>query len=309
MDIKGTRSIIAAVPLAECLRLPAILDGRLFRRNVRQFLGTSNKVNRGLLSTIRGERPRDFFFFHNGITALCEKFELSEDRTRLILEDLSVVNGCQSLATIYSASESVRKVPANEAFILFRFYEIPQRDLADKISTYTNSQTAVKPRDLRSNDQVMISLKRAYEAAFSDAQFITQRGTVRDPSKDAEKVVDCAELAKAMMAWQCQRPNNAHNEKKLFDEHYKTLFRPDYNPQSILALQTWLSAIERQWQNLSLRDELKAGKSYVRLHLLYAVSSLIAYASGQGDKVSYPSATLAIARQFSADVLPWQLTV
>ncbi len=174
---------------------------------------------------------------------------------------------------------------------------------AGSISTYTNSQTAVKARDLRSNDQIMIGLKRAYESAFGDGQFITQRGTARDPSKDAAKVVDCAELARALMSWQCQRPNNAHNEKRLFDDYYKKLFQPDYNPVSVLALQTWLSAIERHWQNLSLRDELKAGKSYVRLHLLYAASSLIAHASEQGDKVAHPSATLSIAQFHAVDVL------
>jgi hypothetical protein len=303
-DMQGTRCVIAAVPLIECLKLPGIQDGRLFRKNVRQFLGSNNKVNRGLRATLNGERVRDFFFYHNGITALCQKFELSDDGTRLRLHDLSVVNGCQSLATIYSASERIRSLPASAAQVLFRFYEIPQRDLADRISTFTNSQSTVKPRDLRSNDQVMLSLKRAYETVYRDGLFITQRGTTRPADKDADKTVDCAEFAKAVMAWQCQRPNIAYNEKRLFDEYYKTLFRQEYDPASILALQTWLNAIERAWPNLALNDALKAGKSYVRFHVLYSISSLIAHASGQGDKVPHPSATMVQAKQYADEILP-----
>ncbi len=302
--MQGTRSVIAAISLRECLKIPGITDGRLFRKNVRQSLGANNKVNRGLRATINGERVRDFFFYHNGVTAICQLFEVSEDRTSLILKDLSVVNGCQSLTTIYAASQRIRTLPEEEAQILFRFYEIPQRELADRISVNTNSQSAVKPRDLRSNDRVMLSLKKAFESRYPDGFLITQRGTQRPPDRDVNKTVDCAELAKAMMAWQCQRPNTAYNEKRLFDDHYKTLFRAGYSPESILALQTWLNQIDSAWANLSLNDALKAGKSYVRFHVLYAISSLIALANKQGDKVPHPSATLMIAQQYAGDILP-----
>ena len=304
IEFQGTRCVIAAVSLRECLLIPGITDGRLFRKNVRQFLGSSNKVNRGLRETLLGDRARDFFFYHNGITALCQRLTLSVDRSRITLEDLSVVNGCQSLATIYSSSQRVHSLPESEAHILFRFYEIPQRDLADRISIFTNSQSTVKPRDLRSNDRAMLSLKKAYELRYPDGFFITQRGMTRPADKDATKTVDCADLAKALMAWECQRPNIAYNEKRLFDEYYKTLFKPDYNPEAILALQTWMNALEAAWTNLPLNDALKAGKSYTRFHLLYAISTLIAHASGQGDKVPLPAATLTIAQQYANDMLP-----
>ena len=50
---------------------------------------------------------RDFFFSHNGITAICNQMELTDDRT-LRVKGVSVVNGCQSLNTILSCSEKVR---------------------------------------------------------------------------------------------------------------------------------------------------------------------------------------------------------
>ena len=39
-------TVIAVLPLTECLKFPGITDGRLFAKNVRQSLGSNNKVNR-----------------------------------------------------------------------------------------------------------------------------------------------------------------------------------------------------------------------------------------------------------------------
>ena len=43
----------------------------------------------------------------------------------LSVKELNVVNGCQSLSTIFSYSELAKK--ADNAYIMFRFYEIQQR--------------------------------------------------------------------------------------------------------------------------------------------------------------------------------------
>src|SRR5207248_3051842 len=115
MDLPGARTVIAAVPLRECLNLPGITDGKLFAKNVRQSLGSSNKVNRELSKTIHSDKVRDFFFYHNGITALCDTMELSLDRKCLTVDGLSIVNGCQSLNTIYSASERIRSHESKDA--------------------------------------------------------------------------------------------------------------------------------------------------------------------------------------------------
>ena len=90
-------TVIAMLPLTECLKFPGITDGRLFAKNVRQSLGSNNKVNRALKRTIYGERV-DFMFYHNGITAICDFHDYERgSRSRLMLKGVSVVNGCQSL--------------------------------------------------------------------------------------------------------------------------------------------------------------------------------------------------------------------
>lgn len=307
MDLPGARTVIAAVPLRECLNLPGITDGKLFSKNVRQSLGSSNKVNRELSKTIHSDKVRDFFFYHNGITALCDAMKLNQDSSSLTVEGLSVVNGCQSLNTIYSASERIRSHESKDAHVLFRFYEIKDRAFGDRISINTNSQSAVKPRDLRSNDRVMVGLKKAFETRYMDGMFMTKRGDVAPASKDQTKVIDAATFAKMLMAWQCQRPNYAANEKKLFDEYYKTLFKTGYSPESMLTLQQWLNAIEAAWPNLNLNNELKAGKMHVKYHVLFAVSALINAINKQPTLVVDPKATTK-ALEATGEILPLAAT-
>ena len=62
MTLAGTKVIIAAIPLKECVRIPGIKDGTLFRKNVRQSLGSSNKVNKGIANTIRNNADEFFSF-------------------------------------------------------------------------------------------------------------------------------------------------------------------------------------------------------------------------------------------------------
>ena len=49
----------------------------------------------------------EFFFLHNGITAICSKMGINDNV--LSVKELNVVNGCQSLSTIYGCSETVKK--------------------------------------------------------------------------------------------------------------------------------------------------------------------------------------------------------
>lgn len=271
LEIGGSTAVIAAIPLDECIKIPGIKDGTLFRKNVRQSLGSNNKVNKGIASTLRKD-SKNFFFFHNGITAICSKITIKDNL--LSVKDLNVVNGCQSLSTIYSCSESIRN--QSSGYIMFRFYEITDNEKADKISSYTNSQSAVKARDLRSNDKYVLAMKKKYEQYFSDGYFITKRGEVADETKyNSNHIVSLSELGKQLLAWHSQRPIYSYSETKIFDKYFDQLFRRDYTPTKIQALNELSREIKKKWNNenpLKLNEALLAMKAYAPHHHLYTVS-------------------------------------
>ena len=289
LKIAGTQVVIAVVPLSECIKFPGIKDGTLFQKNVRQSLGLSNAVNKGIKNTIYGDRHRDFFFFHNGITAICNKLETKD--SKLHLHGVSVVNGCQSLNTILSCSERVKTL--TDTSLLFRFYEIPQRDRADKISINTNSQSAVKPRDLRSNDKRVLNLKRSYEQKFPTGYFVSKRGEVPPADRDKTFVVDLSELGKHLISWHSQRPNVAYSENKIFDKYFEQLFKREYRPENVHALNNWMNQVSKAWLKsnpLGLNQSLLVMRAYAPYHHLYAVSMCFAIANNQPDRVPDPDA-------------------
>jgi len=302
MELDGTAVVIAAIPLKACLEFPGIKDGALFQKNVRQSLGLSNAVNKQIKATIYSDRHKDFFFFHNGITAICSK--MHRDGDALLMQGLSVVNGCQSLTTILSCSEQVKKL--SDTYVMFRFYEIPQHDRAEKISTSTNSQSTVKPRDLRSNDKRVLALKKAFEQRYQDGMFLTKRGEQAPAGKDKNKVVDMVSLGKQLMAWQSQRPNSAYSETRIFDKYFEQLFKRDYAPERVMALHEWLQLINTKWTKdnpLGFNETLLAMKAFAPYHHLFAVSAFFSVGSNKPDRV--PAPDIAFQQANDRKILDW----
>lgn len=291
MSIDATRAVIAAIPLRECIKIPGIKDGTLFRKNVRQSLGLSNKVNKGIARTLRNN-PEEFFFLHNGVTAICSSIKI--DGNTMAVKELNVVNGCQSLNTIYSCGESVRK--ASDAYIMFRFYEISDPERADNISTCTNSQSAVKARDLRSNDKYVLAMKKAYEQFYTDGYFITKRGEEADPAKyNTAHVVDLTSLGKQLIAWHSQRPTISYSESRIFDKYFEQLFHRQYSPEKIQALSELYKEVYKNWDStnpLEFNEALIALKAYGPYHHLFTISVLVGEINKMQDLVPNPAVVL-----------------
>lgn len=289
LKIADTQSVIAAVPLKDCLSFPGIKDGTLFQKNVRQSLGLSNRVNKGIKDTIY-KNSKEFFFYHNGITALCNKMEFEEASQKLTLHGLSVVNGCQSLTTILSCSEKVKQL--EDSYVMFRFYEITTRDRADHISISTNSQSAVKPRDLRSNDKRVLSLKKLFDQRYPTGYLVTKRGEEAPASKDMKYVLDLSDLGKYMISWHSQRPNIAYSETKIFDKYFDQLFKRDYKSENAQSLNFIMQGVWNRWSKenpLGLNESLLAMRAYAPYHHLFAVSLCLCVLNNMAEGVPNPA--------------------
>lgn len=126
---------------------------RLLEGNVRSFLSNRGKINKGIRETIRKE-PTKFFTYNNGIACTAAKISLSEDgRFITSMEDLQIINGGQTTASMTSAVLK-DKLPLDNIFIPMKLTVIKNDDydtMIQNISRYANSQNPVKEADLFSN--------------------------------------------------------------------------------------------------------------------------------------------------------------
>ena len=97
--------LVFAAKATEIVRLGGIQDGALFDRNVRYGLGKT-RINREIAKTIQSVNDHDrFLLYNNGITIICERAEVGEKE--LDIENYAVVNGCQSVLTLYENKNSL----------------------------------------------------------------------------------------------------------------------------------------------------------------------------------------------------------
>lgn len=126
---------------------------RLLEGNVRAFLSNRGKINKGIRETIRKE-PTKFFTYNNGIACTASKVVLSDDgRTIVNMEDLQIINGGQTTASLTSAVLK-DKLPLDNIFVPMKLTVVKDDDydtMIQNISKYANSQNKVKDSDLFSN--------------------------------------------------------------------------------------------------------------------------------------------------------------
>jgi AIPR protein len=146
---------------------------KLLQRNVRSFLQLKGKVNKGIIETIRSE-PSRFLAYNNGISATATDVTLDErpDGTYLVkLDDLQIVNGGQTTATLHHAATrdhadlSQVRVPAKITVV--RPDQLDQ--LVPKISRFANSQNTIAEADFESNSPFHVELERLSRTIWAPA--------------------------------------------------------------------------------------------------------------------------------------------
>lgn len=126
---------------------------RLLEGNVRAFLSNKGKINKGIRETIRKE-PTKFFTYNNGIACTAAKIVLSEDGHYITeIEDLQIINGGQTTASLTSAVIKDR-LPLDNIFVPMKLTVVKNDDydtMIQNISKYANKQNTVKDSDFFSN--------------------------------------------------------------------------------------------------------------------------------------------------------------
>ena len=256
---------LALVPASELVRLPGIENLTIFDLNVRLGLGNT-KINRELRGTIqRAQEHKSFPAYHNGLTLLTNRLEVSDEG--LDLHGVGVVNGCQSLLSLWREREHITP----ELNLMVKVVETEGRAaLADQITYRSNNQNPVNTRDLRANDRIQRELQEAINEVFGDSLFYDiRRG---QPTGGAERVLDNQLAAQMMLGVWLGEPWAAVRKLKLFDQDYHRIFRRATADRLMLAYML-NQAIEAARQKLIA--ELQTSFASVRYTIAYLAAQVI----------------------------------
>lgn len=140
---------------------------RLLEGNVRSFLSTSVKINKGIQATIRAE-PGRFFVFNNGISATATYADIRETEEGPKLYSaryLQIVNGGQTTASLHIAKRKDRAdlskihVPMKLSVVLAKDTDMLD-EMIQKIAKFSNSQNKVSDADFFSNHPFHRAMER-----------------------------------------------------------------------------------------------------------------------------------------------------
>ena len=148
-------------------------------------------------------------------------------------------------------------------------------------------------------------MKKAYELCYPDGYFVTKRGEIVDTVKyNTVHIVNLANLGKQLIAWHSQRPNLSYGETKIFDKYFDQLFRREYSPENVQALNELFNTLYAKWNKenpMGLNEAVLAMKAYAPYHQLYAISVIFCEINKMNNSVPYPS--LVLQKLKTADLL------
>ena len=161
----GVKSFLAIMPAEILARVYKKYKTRLLNQNVRNYLGGTIKVNKGMAKTLRDD-PAMFFAYNNGISSTALKVGLRRDEGGKVyitnVTNWQIVNGGQTTNTIFSMFS--RNFDMKNAYVTLKISEINFEDEKKKeeaisyIARFANSQTQIKESDLAANIGYMLKL-------------------------------------------------------------------------------------------------------------------------------------------------------
>jgi hypothetical protein len=263
----GTEATAYIFPMAalDLVKLKGISDGTLFSQNVRFALGNT-PVNKAIGKSIQSKAEHKYFpLFHNGIILLCGDAKLRDQS--LEIEDYVVVNGAQSLSTLYKNQSSI----SPDLRVLVKVIALRDSALAQKITLNSNNQNAIKPRDLRSNHDIMVRLKKEFEKIKEPYFFEIKRGE----ELPAGSTIIANDLAgRMLMAFDLREPYSCHQLYRIFDDEYADIFgRKEVDAYRIIFLWKILGIIE---SNLpGIKNVTFANYGLTRYFLMSVVAEIV----------------------------------
>jgi hypothetical protein len=245
---------------------------RLFQRNVRYFLTARAKsINFYIQQTASSEDSQRFWYYNNGVTAVCEKFKVAPNEQVVSVEKMQIINGAQTTYSLYKAYQE--KKLKDDVRVLFKIMESGEEEFIDNVTLYTNSQNPVNLRDLASRDTVqtkiqtqLLTYKYFYEIKRGEFQALYETVEMKkkllgDEWKD--KIISNERAAQTYLAFFVDRPAQAKaSKRRIFvkgsDGFYDSIFCKNLNEEELLMTYKLWCYIEEETKKY--RDKYNQAK-------------------------------------------------
>ena len=136
---------------------------RLMENNVRQFLQFTGKINKGIKDTIESH-PWMFLAYNNGISATAKSVTLKGENVITSIENLQIVNGGQTTASLYYARKMNPSVDLSNIHVQVKISVVKKDEEFDRIvsniSRCANTQNKVNDADFSANDERLVQLEK-----------------------------------------------------------------------------------------------------------------------------------------------------
>jgi hypothetical protein len=259
--------VIAPVSAVDLVQMEGIENQQLFDLNLRKDL-EKTKVNKDIGKSINNASEHgNFLLYHNGITIICDKLDTS-DKGKVKIQGYSVVNGCQTVSSLYSNKAKVTQ----DLRVLTRIIQVNanQSDLISKITYNSNNQNGIKARDFRSNTQTQVRLQQEINQSYPDYFYEIKRGD--DPGQRI--VIENTLAGQILLAFDLKRPWAVQRYSKIFDDLHQEIFaRPEVSGGRIVILFDLYKEIERDLPKIE--PSLFGGYQITKFFLLYLLSEVL----------------------------------
>lgn len=213
---------------------------RLLAPNIRMFLGATD-VNQMITQTL-STSPQDFWYFNNGITALCRSIKKkpiggnSRETGFFECKDLRIVNGAQTVGAIHQATTRYSELVARArvAVRLIALENCPP-EFEKLITRYNNTQNRIDRRDFVALDPEQERIRG--EMQLEGISYVYKSGEVLPSTATGFDLVE-ATVARACLQTEVSYAVQAKREiGKLWDDivkpPYKILFNPSVDGPSL----------------------------------------------------------------------------
>jgi hypothetical protein len=208
---------------------------RLFALNIRLPMTLQRQTNRQIQKTASTD-PEDFFFFNNGVSAVCESFDYNSAKNTVTANRFQIINGAQTIGAIANPD-----VDCADLFVLFRLSSTKEATggtFTDQIIEFNNTQNPTIASDFRANDPIQKFLqveltKLSGRGPAPTFQYIPKRGAKRSGKGGAALTPE--ELGRVRYAFIHEPCMSYREPRRFFDRGDHGLYSAAFGVDGVLA--------------------------------------------------------------------------